>query len=69
MPSQSAEHFRTTVVKVGSNGEIVHEIKRKQQLNLHRTGYGAARCNPEVTGSSHQRKVTLELLNDSDKFN
>ena len=27
-PSQSAEHFRTTVLKVGSNGEIVREIKR-----------------------------------------
>ena len=52
MPSQSAEHIRTTILKVGSNGEIVREIKRKQQLNLHRTVAGAARCNPEVAGSS-----------------
>jgi hypothetical protein len=28
MPSQSVEHFKTTILKVGSNGEIVREIKR-----------------------------------------
>ncbi len=28
LPSQSAEHTRTTFLKVGSNGEIVREIKR-----------------------------------------
>jgi len=52
MPPQSAEHFRTIILKVGSNGEIVREIKRNQQLNSHRTVTGAARCNPEVAGSS-----------------
>jgi len=52
MPSQSAGLFRTTFLKVSSNGEIVREIKRNQQLNSHRTVAGAARCNPEVAGSS-----------------
>ena len=33
MPSRSAKHFRTTILKVGSNGEIVREIKRILQLN------------------------------------
>jgi hypothetical protein len=27
-PSQSGEHFRTAILKVSSNGEIVREIKR-----------------------------------------
>jgi len=49
MPFLSAEHFRTVVLKVG---EIVHEIKRNQQLNSHCTVTGAARCNLEVAGSN-----------------
>ena len=52
MPPQSAEHFRTIILKVGSNGEIVREIKRNQQLNSHRTVAGAAPCNPKVDGWS-----------------
>ena len=51
-PSQSSEHFRTTVLKVGSNDEIVREIKRNQQLKSHRIVAGVAQCNLGVTGSS-----------------
>jgi hypothetical protein len=32
-PPQSAGLLGTTILKVGSNGEIVREIKRIQQLN------------------------------------
>jgi len=31
--SRSVEQFRTTILKVGSNGEIVREIKPIQELN------------------------------------
>jgi len=50
MPPQSAGLFRTTFFKVSSNGEIVREIKRNQELNSHRTVAGAARCNLVVAG-------------------
>jgi hypothetical protein len=49
-PPQSAEYFRTTILKVGSKGKFVREIKRIQQLNSQHTVAGAARCNLEIAG-------------------